>query len=212
MNVIFEPGIQIALFAAAVAAGLIVRLTLGLVGQQWARTYSNTVTYLILPAVGLVIVEVISNSIALSLGMIGALSIVRFRHPVKSPLELTVYFLLLTIGVALSTRPWLAALLLAGFVLTIIAVSLFQSRRAQNGSPTFPVSAGVGEQVYYLEVSSRAPLEFLSDSDALIFTQHDVVGGRHDYKLAFTHRTQLDATQAMCAGSSDVTEMSATYP
>jgi len=28
-----------------------------LAGQQWAKTYSNTVTYLLLPAVGLVIVK-----------------------------------------------------------------------------------------------------------------------------------------------------------
>ena len=42
----------------------------------------------------------IAGNIALSLGMIGALSIVRFRNPVKSPFELTVFFGLITIGIA----------------------------------------------------------------------------------------------------------------
>ena len=36
--------------------------------------------------------------------MIGALSIVRFRHPVKSALELIMYFDLITIGIATSVR------------------------------------------------------------------------------------------------------------
>ena len=35
----------------------------------------------------------------LSLGMIGALSIVRFRNPIRSPFELTVYFLSITLGI-----------------------------------------------------------------------------------------------------------------
>ena len=49
---------------------------------------------------GLVITVVIGSNIALSLGMIGALSIIRFRTPVRSSYELTIYFLLLTIGIA----------------------------------------------------------------------------------------------------------------
>ena len=48
--------------------------------------------------------KTISGNIALSLGMIGALSIVRFRHPVKSALELIIYFDLITIGIATSVR------------------------------------------------------------------------------------------------------------
>ena len=52
-----------------------------------------------------IIATVIADSnIALSLGMIGALSIVRFRHPVKNSLELIIFFCLLTLGVATSVE------------------------------------------------------------------------------------------------------------
>ena len=71
--------------------------------QSWAKTFSNVTTYCILPLIGHVITTVISGNIALSLGMVGALSIIRFRHPVKSPLELSIYFLLLTIGITISS-------------------------------------------------------------------------------------------------------------
>ena len=55
--------------------------------------------------IGYLITEVISSNIALSLGMVGALSIVRFRTPVKSPLELVNYFMLITIGIVLNANP-----------------------------------------------------------------------------------------------------------
>ena len=46
----------------------------------------------------------ISDNLALSLGMIGALSIVRFRNPVKDPLEIIIYFLFITIGITLAVN------------------------------------------------------------------------------------------------------------
>ena len=59
---------------------------------------------IMLPPSVLVITWVISSNLALSLGMIGALSIVRFRNPVKSPLELVIYFLYIVIGVSVGVN------------------------------------------------------------------------------------------------------------
>ena len=55
--------------------------------------------------------KVISNNIALSLGMVGALSIVRFRNPVKNSLELVIYFALIAIGIASGVNSFYAILL-----------------------------------------------------------------------------------------------------
>ena len=62
-------------------SGLIIFLSLILIGQNWVRNLHLLITYLLLPLVAYVITNVISNNLALSLGMIGALSIVRFRNP-----------------------------------------------------------------------------------------------------------------------------------
>ena len=77
----------------AIFLGAFVSFSLILSGQRWAKSFSNITTFCLLPLIGLVITTVISGNIALSLGMVGALSIIRFRHPVKSPLELSIYFL-----------------------------------------------------------------------------------------------------------------------
>ena len=56
--------------------------------QYWVKTKTLLLSSLLLPIITFVITKVISGNLALSLGMVGALSIVRFRNPVKSPLEL----------------------------------------------------------------------------------------------------------------------------
>jgi hypothetical protein len=71
----------------------------------------------ILPLVGLtvfLVIVVVKSSLALSLGLVGALSIVRFRTPIKEPEELGYLFLAIAIGLGLG----------AGFSLTTSLISL----------------------------------------------------------------------------------------
>ena len=90
--------------ALMLIGGLSFRFALTLTGQNWAKTYQQTVAFLVLPFVTYIITKTISGNIALSLGMIGAMSIVRFRNPVKSALELVMYFALITMGISASVR------------------------------------------------------------------------------------------------------------
>ena len=81
------------LFLAA-SLGLYLRLLLSIISHQlWLKNYSQYLVFALLPITGYVITSIISSNIALSLGMVGALSIVRFRTPVKNPSELVIYFL-----------------------------------------------------------------------------------------------------------------------
>jgi len=55
----------------------------------------------VLPLIGLtvfLVITVVKSSLALSLGLVGALSIVRFRTPIKEPEELGYIFLTIAIG------------------------------------------------------------------------------------------------------------------
>ena len=53
----------------------------------------------ILATIIFIIIVIIKSSIALSLGLVGALSIVRFRTPIKDPEELIYLFLSIAIGI-----------------------------------------------------------------------------------------------------------------
>lgn len=94
--------------------------------QNWLKTYSQVINFAILPAIGFLITSVISSSIALSLGMVGALSIIRFRTPVKNPIELVTYFLLLTIGIVSNVNPNLTLNFTFFMTFVLILLSIYE--------------------------------------------------------------------------------------
>ena len=87
-------------FPLCAFGGLIITLSHSFFSYSWLRNNFNIYVGIILPIIGLTITTVIGSNIALSLGMLGALSIVRFRTPVRSAYELILYFSLLTVGIA----------------------------------------------------------------------------------------------------------------
>ena len=104
-----------------IASGIYIRILLEIFGQSWVRTKAHTGTLLLLIIV-FVITKVISGNIALSLGMVGALSIVRFRNPVRSPLELASYFGAITIGIAAAVSSLWVVFLLGSITIAIIVI------------------------------------------------------------------------------------------
>lgn len=88
----------------SICCGLLIRLVLPYCNQNWVQTLQHTLSYALLPPITFIVTKVISGNIALSLGMIGALSIVRFRTPVKNPLELIIFFALITIGISAAVK------------------------------------------------------------------------------------------------------------
>ena len=58
--------------------------------------------------------------------MVGALSIVRFRTPVKNPLELVIYFYLITLGIVTSVNPSIAINFTIFFVIATIATEVYK--------------------------------------------------------------------------------------
>jgi len=76
---------------------------------------------------------VVKSSIALSLGLVGALSIVRFRTPIKEPEELAFLFLAISIGLGLGANQWVATLIAVPLILVItIVISLTRGRRKEE--------------------------------------------------------------------------------
>ena len=98
-SVIAKGGKESLIIIFLLLSSLSIRYLLELFNQRWIKTTAHTSTIIILPIITYVITTVISGNIALSLGMVGALSIVRFRNPVRSPLELCVYFAAITMGI-----------------------------------------------------------------------------------------------------------------
>ena len=142
-----------------VLGGIFIRFSLTFTGQAWAKSHTQTVTFMLLPIITYVITKTISGNIALSLGMIGALSIVRFRHPVKSALELVIYFALITIGIATSVRTKWAIQLIVCTILIILIVKGIQTLTKKFGKSFYNVSFSEGNVSNTLEIVSKKRIE-----------------------------------------------------
>ena len=74
----------------------------------------------VLSAVVFLVIVVVKSSLALSLGLVGALSIVRFRTPIKEPEELVYLFLAIAIGLGYGAGQVLITTILSLSILLII--------------------------------------------------------------------------------------------
>lgn len=108
-------------------SGLYIRFLIHFINsEQWVKTYSQFSTFIFLPLTGYVITSAISNNIALSLGMVGALSIVRFRTPVKNPSELIMYFILITLGIVTNVDPSKTVMFLLLITVSSVGLELYK--------------------------------------------------------------------------------------
>ena len=152
-----------------VVSAMGVRFILEFFDQTWVKSYSQTITISILPVITYVITNVISGNIALSLGMVGALSIVRFRNPVKSPLELAVYFAVITMGISASVD--LRWLVFFDFAIIFVLVSIYFISKIYKfflKDDFFKVSFSEGNIIYTLELKAKKNLNFLDNNKDIL--------------------------------------------
>ena len=152
--------------------------------NYWAASSFFVASTFLLPLISFVITKIISGNIALSLGMVGALSIVRFRHPVKNQLELVTYFALIAMGITFCVN-WKWGLMLALlFGLTLLAVYFFGNKNMPSLNPSV--------SQFLLSVTSKNPQPSLSCSQYLSYYEYDGVNQEHNYRLNYASRKGLD--------------------
>ena len=81
------------------------------------------------------VIVIVKSSLALSLGLVGALSIVRFRTPIKEPEELVYLFLSIAIGLGYASGQVLITSLLMLIIISLIYIWL--SNRKLSGTNEF---------------------------------------------------------------------------
>ena len=184
---------------------ILLRLALQAFGQRWVMTTAHTSTLVILPLITFVITNVISGNIALSLGMVGALSIVRFRHPVRSPLELSVYFGSITMGIAASVSiMWLiflvASVLLGAVLLAITSVVY----RKILEEPFFTTSFSEGNSLSTISVSADCDLRYLDEHNSLTVKQ--VSSDSFEYVMSASNFEEILILEKLVKNNKNVTK------
>ncbi len=118
--------------------GLILAVSLRWHFQRFGSTLSNrgefaqVFPFIVLTTV--LIITVVKSSLALSLGLVGALSIVRFRTPIKEPEELAYLFMAIAMGLGLGADQWYATVLASVVILAAIAALRWAQRDREDKS------------------------------------------------------------------------------
>ena len=139
MNSLPVPSINFSLFDLSLNLGIAFLLStiisLHYLYRSKTRILRKDLAYA-LPAIGLttlLVITVVKSSLALSLGLVGALSIVRFRTPIKEPEELAYIFLSIALGLCLGADQREAALIGVPFILLIFSItSLISGKKSKN--------------------------------------------------------------------------------
>ncbi len=91
---------------------------------RFAETLSNRVKFAkqlpFLSLTTVLVISVVKSSLALSLGLVGALSIVRFRTAIKEPEELLYLFLAIAIGLGMGADQRVPTLVAVGIIFLLL--------------------------------------------------------------------------------------------
>ncbi|MBQ4527216.1 MAG: DUF4956 domain-containing protein [Clostridia bacterium] len=137
-NSILESGMFDGATAINIFLGLLTALILGAiiyfvyskfyVGVIYSRSFAVTLVGMTL--LTSMVTLAISTNIVISLGMVGALSIVRFRTAVKDPMDLLYLFWSITSGITAGARMYLLAIVTA--VIMILMICLFYHKQQRG--------------------------------------------------------------------------------
>ena len=117
----------------ALVAGLIISWVYKKTYRGVLYSPSFSMTLIMLTLVTAPVVMAIGSDVALSMGMVGALSIVRFRTAVKEPLDTAYMFWAITMGILLGAKMYLIALVVViGISLILLALSFIKLRNPNS--------------------------------------------------------------------------------
>ena len=110
---------------------IVVAAILSFIVQLFYIKFSSTISnrldfsknFVILGIVTTIVITIVKSSLALSLGLVGALSIVRFRAAIKEPEELVFLFLIIAIGLGCGAGQ--IKIIIIGILSSLILIYLY---------------------------------------------------------------------------------------
>jgi uncharacterized membrane protein YhiD involved in acid resistance len=167
--------------------------------QRFGSTLSNRDEFAqVFPFVLLttiLIISIVKSSLALSLGLVGALSIVRFRTPIKEPEELAYLFICIAIGLGLGASQTVPTVVASLCILAIMAV-LRWAKRDDFGRQLFLSldwhSEAATSQQGQLDAINSVVLKHVAKSDLRRFDVRDQLLSA-TYVLGLTQEESLNA-------------------
>lgn len=133
LNINTEAQIGYAEFVINIFFVILLSLILEWTYVRCAKSISNrklfSSNFTLIAFTTMLIITVVKSSIALSLGLVGALSIVRFRSAIKEPEELAYIFLTIAIGLGLGANQRVVTIIAFAAIILMIWVRYFSGKK-----------------------------------------------------------------------------------
>ncbi len=124
-----SPDISYGNFIIAILISAFLALVIKATYMKLSRTLNDreyfSDTFIPLAIITTLVITVIKFSLALSLGLVGALSIVRFRAAIKEPEELVYLFFIIGIGLANGANQFLVSIICTFFIVIVLFIKKF---------------------------------------------------------------------------------------
>jgi len=161
LNFFINQNIQIDLpnFVVSLICAAILSFLVQLFYMRYSSTLSNrkefSKNFVILGVATCIVIMIVKSSLALSLGLVGALSIVRFRAAIKEPEELVYLFLIIAIGLGCGANQLIIISVGIFFSLFIIMFySGYLRRSNKNNEETVNVGIIIQENISDVQINN----------------------------------------------------------
>ena len=122
-----SPTIPVVDFVLDILLSVILAALVGWVYTRYGTSLSNrrkfSKNFVIIAMTTTLVITIVKSSLALSLGLVGALSIVRFRAAIKEPEELGFLFLAISIGLGLGANQRSITIIAIAIILVVIILT-----------------------------------------------------------------------------------------
>lgn len=122
------------------------------------------------------VIIIVKYSLALSLGLVGALSIVRFRAAIKEPEELVYLFLVIAMGLAFGANQIAIGLvvLLFSSIIIIASSSFIESKKMINHTGILLILSGPKDKIK--DIKNNKINELINNSSLTILKEIEYIG------------------------------------
>ena len=182
------------------AVGVLVSILIKIHYRRFGSTitnreeFSNIFPFIVLTTV--LIISVVKSSLALSLGLVGALSIVRFRTPIKEPEELAYLFICIATGLGLGANQTVVTLVAVLFILIAVSVTKFKSRNKIEKNMYLTIELSEIKNIEKEEISKKINIILSEELKNFDLRQLDVKDNffQSTYIIAIDNVSMLEKT------------------
>jgi len=189
------PTVPVLQFLAGLAATALLCWLLGVFYERYGRSLSNRASFARnFPVIGMttmLVITIVKSSLTLSLGLVGALSIVRFRTAIKEPEELSFLFITLGIGLGFGASQGVVTVCAFVFILAVLWLRQRRTEVEETSNLYLTVRSAGAETTASLDSITRVLREHCAGLDLKRFDEHED-GLEVSYRVSFGSFEELD--------------------